>query len=220
MPFIQPKGKKYTVVSSKAFSALKRSKSKLNDKIDRRISKRMEKKIWNVSNTAVGLPTTGQMILLSGVTQETTAANDQVRVGDSIQPSYLEARLNFRRFTTTGGDIIRVIFFIWRVDDGVDPPVLADILGSGGTEHPLNHDGRQKYSILSDRVYSLGEDTSSRNRMQARFKFGRKKLPNNIVYDGSTITGTHNLYMLVLGDRSAPDDSDMDYYTRLHFTDA
>ncbi len=205
-------------------SMMKRRKGKkrtLNQTIKTAINRRMEKK--HVTTTASGtlVDATGDIIAVSGVAQATTAQTDILRVGDNICPYSLEARLNFRRNSANGGDIIRVIFFKWKGDDGDNAPTVADILGSTATvEHPLAHDSKALYVILSDHVLRLGNSDSSLNRVQYRKEFYSKKLGEKISFDGGAVTGINQLYMLILGDRANPDDSSVDYNVRLYFTDA
>ncbi len=143
---------------------------------------------------------------------------DLQRVGDTISPFELEWRINFRRTGAAGGDLIRVIVFVWKPST---IPVVLNVLNTDTVESPYNHDRHQQYRIISDRLYAMGELTSSINRIQARVKLRRKQLPAKIQFSGASTTASNHVYMIIVGDRaSGVDDSDASGTIRFHYKDA
>ena len=211
----------YTMPSRKYFRS-RRSRPALSKRqvksVKSLVNRTREKKIHGTVDTSVAVDQTGDVIDLCAVPQATTASTDLAREGDVISPYRLEARLNFRRSGTNGGDIIRIIFFKWKSDS---TPVISDILGgASNTEHPLAQDTKGLYVMLSDNVLRLGNYDSSLNRLQFKKFFSQKKLGQTVRYNGGTTTGHNKIYMCIIGDRAGADVSNVDYNCRLHFTDA
>lgn len=185
----------------------------------------------------------GAIIALSNMPQNTSAAG---RIGDSVNLKSMD--FNFDCIASQGtlgtwlaGDAynnLRVILFRWHENSVSSSPSVSSILnttlGSYTYLAPYNLDNMEAgmFSIMYDRTFIL-ENTPYWNGSTTLFASGQSSIHNvinkkiygralgrkKINYNGSALTGTGNIFMLVVSDSAATPHPYAQYAYSINYTD-
>lgn len=162
-----------------------------------------EEKYHDHTLTAANLTDSGAVANLTAISQETTAASDTVREGDSIRPQRLEMRVRMTRSTTVGGAAAcRLILFRYKNERG-SVPTVTDILESASVVSPKKHDDRFESKVLFDKLFTMNPGLAGTGNMNKVFDL-RFKLDGHVNYEGTnTIPNNGGLYLLYISDQSS-----------------
>lgn len=124
---------------------------------------------------------------------------DDDRIGDEIRLKHLYINMRCSQNGTSSPDVIRVIFFRWKANDGV-APVYDDILetNSGTAYYSAMSQYTNKHTEfvpLKDIYFSVGTNTNIRTY---RFKINLRNVMQEWIGTGSSATKTNGLYVLVV----------------------
>lgn len=131
------------------------------------------------------------------------------------------------------GDVynnIRVIIFQYHPNStpGLSTILLAGPSGSQDVLSLYNHDNRQEYRILFDRVFKTvgnanAATTPATNTVATnvrKFKIPLRKIRKYAQYTGGTLAGTNRIYIAYLSDSSAATHPTLEYSTKVFFRDS
>jgi len=172
-----------------------------------------KKKFDQTIDTTVS--TTGSVLPLSNVAQGDT---DQTRDGNSIKPLYLFGRARMTLYPSGGDTSLRVILLRDTQQTADTTPVIGDILdGSFALDFtlcPLNNESVGRYTILSDRTYTMYTDKPILTTIL------RVRLGGHIRFNG--VNGTdiqkNGLYLLLVSNQ-ATEVPTFQWAPRLTYTD-
>lgn len=117
------------------------------------------------------------------------------------------------------GNAFRIIVFQWRPDDNLDNPGLSQILDSSFTQPcfaPYNHNTRQKFKVLYDRLHAVYNGGVGEKAFHALIP--AKKANKHIRYVTGN-TGTNMIFVLVISDAAIQTPS-WSYGAYVNFTDS
>lgn len=205
----------------------RKGKSKYSDKPSKSFARKVkkvinavaEKKYHDIQAGTQSPDTSGVVVDLSAVPQDTTVSGDTVRVGDEIYIRSLQIRGNI--IDADSYNAVRVIVFQWLMDTSIAgaAPTVANILqsiaGGYGTLSSFNHDSHTQYRILYDKVFLPDTDDPIKYFKFYCSKFYRKK----ISFTAGGTGAANKLYLLLISDSSVASHPRVDYVTRLNFTD-
>jgi hypothetical protein len=148
------------------------------------------------------------------------------RDGRNAFPTSLQLKYWVGRDTSATApryEVVRVIVFVWHVDDNTAPPTIADVLESTGSGQRLvNSAYKQKptngFTVLHDQ--RIGVQTSG-----SQVKVGSAnltRLPRITFETGGALFGKNHVYLLLASDnpQPLPDGSALGYTSTCRFTDA
>jgi len=177
---------------------------------------------------------TGFVVPMSQITQGATATT---RVGESVRPKHFKfqykiiASANTVIASADQYNITRVIFFRWHDDSTTALPVLADILvnnvDADFTLANYNRDQATRYTILYDRCHVL-VNTPVWNGTTVLYEVGPGsvgcvessiKLRGSMNFRGAAITGTEQVFMLIVSDSSFTPHPQIDCQCETSYTD-
>lgn len=165
---------------------------------------------------------------VSGIAQGDT---DSDRTGDRVMLKKIYLRWNLVGYDTY--NFVRFMVFQWKPDNLISP-IPGDILlpGSSGAidfTSQYNHDKRQMYKIMYDKVLTTVGDGSQTSLTvypyQSNFIHYNKKtliIPNKqLQYDGGSSTiGTNQIYVMAVSDSLVPTHPLVSYTMKILYTDS
>lgn len=168
---------------------------------------------YKVKNTGIStdIDNAGAVAELIG-TNVSVGTGDTARIGDKIYLSRLYMNISFR--IPNGGDhtnVLRCVIFQWKV---ATTPGVTDILSSSTYDATYNHDGRQNYRILYDKIVDL----SYYGPAQKTYSIKIKNMARTITYQ-SNVAQRNALYILLLSDSGAVLNPNVDYDCKVYYTD-
>ncbi len=129
--------------------------------------------------------------------------SDGTRNGDQVTIVKLELRLDIRSDTTANiGSAIRMIIFQWHPTDATPPDidnVLLDTSITRSTQQGYLVDGRKNFTILSDKIFQVST-VAGTEFMHSVHTVITKGFRKNIDYNGTSVTGIDNCYLLAISD--------------------
>jgi len=172
---------------------------------------------WDVYLPATSITTTPTYL---GVCDPAQNASQGGRVADTIKLSRLELRLSINQVNTDLFSSVRVIFFLWKVDNAVDQPTGTDILHFLTTPEvaPYQWETRHKYTILYDRVFPLTGSATSLTTMSNVFVSKTINMRSaQVQFNQGAISGTGLPYVMYVSNSVAPPFPVMDMTTRCYY---
>lgn len=153
---------------------------------------------------------TGAITSLCIPTQGTTYIN---REGVVISPKSLQIRMQIEQSASARISFLRVIFFRGVRESGATYAV-TDILQAGAMDQPLVWLARDRFQLLSDKVYMFCDTDRTGIFVQKNIKLSKK-----LTFTGNA-TGIQDggIYMLLLSNEPTNTVS-VDWHTRTTFTD-
>lgn len=180
----------------------------------------VEKKFFDVSAYTQVPTSTPSIVNLSNIAE----GNDyNQRDGNSILLQSLQWRMNLAANASATRNFLRIIIFRDNDQRGTDPApgdLLETTAGDSALVSPLLHYVNQRFSILSDKCYTLNLNGDSGFKMIKKYM----KFPpgTHIKYQNTTGADASNwegaLYALFVSDQATNGPS-IDYFFRLRFTD-
>jgi len=154
---------------------------------------------------------------------------DATRDGDTIILKSVEWSMlyKYNNSSTLGdlkgsGNVVRFILFRWHPLSSDVSPTLAKIIQYTAVSYaphaPLNHDGRDQFDILIDKVIVL----DGFSKAFVNFK-GLQKLDSKLQFKASTTDGSGKLYFTCLSDAvsgTGPYPTLESYLIRVSYTDS
>jgi len=204
--------KKYSVgdLAHKAYRGVKYIKGLIN----------VEKKFFDVAGTAQAISSTPLILNLSNIA---TGDDYNQRDGNSILLQSLQWRIAMYANSAAVAHRIRIIVFRDNDQRGTDPAAsdLLEVTGSNNIiNSPLLHYVNQRFSVLSDKVYTLC--INGDNYFRTVKKFMKMPQGTHIKYQSTAGADASNwegaLYALFVS-VDVTNTPSMDYYFRLRFTD-
>lgn len=188
----------------------KRQKNEVKTLISRRSE--LKFKIQNQSSTAISSTASIAAIFVVG-----QGISDQQRIGDSLNwCGTLELNLQVVNGLGATGDNysnVRVILFQWHPSTTDYVPVTSDILLAGPSTNPdihsvYNHDNRQLYTIIHDKVYRTMGNVNTTNSVVTtltstgvmQIRIPTKRLQKKAQFTGGANTGTNQIFMIQVSD--------------------
>lgn len=207
--------KKYSVkdIAVSAWRSAKYIKSLIN----------VERKFFDSPGVAPSNVTdTPTIINLSNIAQGNDYNN---REGNSILCQSLQWRIQLATNVTSQAQSVRIIIFRDNDQRGTDPAVTdlleSTVSGYGMIVSPLLHYVNKRFSVLSDKVYTLSSNGDTFHRSIKKFM----KFPpgTHIKYQSTAGADASNwegaLYALFVTDQTTANFPTISYYFRLRFTD-
>lgn len=220
--------------------AKKKSKA---PKVSKAVKKYVKKAVKHVGETKhvekaqlawQPIDATGFIGRVSDTTQGTT---DQNRIGDQIQPVSIE--LGFFMWTDTSNPVFpvydsynqcRVILFQWHEDDAFNSPIQSDILLYSYYQNianvdiqmvsPYNWDQRHLFTVLYDNTYTIRPDVVGYPEQVLFKEHISIPVSRKIFYNAGGVSGSNNIYIMVVTDSTTPAHPNIQYLTQLRFKDA
>lgn len=147
------------------------------------------------------------------------------RVGDEVVLAGMY--LNVSCHADTLETQFRVIVFQWRDDDASGAPVVGNILQSSGSNvtymSPYDHDNGAQYTIVYDKSFvcipgqanGYRQDICNKSLPKTGYQFQKK-----IHFNAAGITGTNNLYLMVVTRNLVAGGDDFSFTSRITYRDA
>lgn len=237
MPFVKRGGQKTYRHSMRSKTMYGR---KLNPKQKKEvktiIARRQELKYFHYVQAATAVSTTADV---SGSPFDIVQGDqDQERDGDRLQwCGTLEFNLQVVSGQTAGtSDLynnVRVMLFQWHPTSTSAPsPVASDVLSQGPSGNPdiysvYNHDTRQNYKILFDRVYRVTlntngtiADNSNSTTGIRRLRISMKKARKDVQYVGNGLQGTNRIFLLTVSDSALATHPTLAFASKIFFRDS
>jgi hypothetical protein len=175
-----------------------------------------ERKFFDVAS-ANAISFSGSVFPLSDIPQ---GDSDQTRDGDQIMPKSLE--IGFQAFCADSSNTVRVVVFRWKPFFSFHNPLASDILQSTGTStgylSPLNHDKRKQFDLLYDHtvqmVLTMSNSVVSWSR---KIKLSAIKCQWNT---GQTTDVSNGFYVMAISDSAAIAHPQLQFYSRVNYTDS
>lgn len=182
-------------------------------------SLRPELKWYDVTNTDLAVYTTPGVVQLTPIVQGDTV-ND--RTGQKIKLKSIQFKGILRQTTGSDEAILCRIVILHDFDNRADPTwssvYNADTIYSLRDLNVSDIDPK-RFRIIYDRVFTLRRNTDEAERTRVSFKF-YKKLKTDVEYiSGNAGAGSGGLYLMVLGDTAQSTYIDLDYESRVRYTD-
>lgn len=177
---------------------------------------------WITGSTSFGGTGAGTGPITTQLTQIPQGDTDQQRDGDKFRL----IRHRFRAFVHPGSQTlcqVRVIVFQWFP---TSTPVIASILITGGTgsidvTSEYNHDRRQEYRILMDKMLTAGTSEGAGAQKAIKHIYNYKdKHANCQMNAGSTVDGTNQVWLIAISDTGAATYPSLKYTMKFFFTDS
>lgn len=208
------------------------------------IAKDIETKVYQSSIAPIAITNTGVIYPLTSIIQ--SVANDG-RVGDEIQLE--KCTFNFDCIASQAalgswlaGDAynnLRVIIFRWYENSLNYSPVVADVINTGLLSYtylaPYNYDSINEGSlhvcydktfILENTPYWNGSTTlfasgqsSIHNDLNHQL-YGRKLGKKKVIFNDALLTGSNQLFILLVSDSAATPHPYAQWNSTIHYTDA
>lgn len=159
----------------------------------------------------------GQLFQLTGTSQGDT---DQHRDGDRIRLQQLRMNYTMERNSTSvaQSSSIRMIIFQY-FDDDTTSPTLGTVMQNSvqAMISTLNHDNlkQKKFKVLRELVVTM-DDSDPTYTGSIVFPFRAR----NVQYNAGGVTGTGNVWLLVVGSDATTQEPFFSHYTKVTFTDA
>lgn len=173
--------------------------------VDHRIASLKTVKYFELFSNITTVSSSGTVVDLSAIPQGVAQLD---RVADTVFIQNADIRLSVVTANADIYNLVRIIFFTWKVDSALSAPTIADILAFTGST-PLvyanfNFENRQMYGVLKDIVFNMsGTSTNptknSQHYMEFRLPMSRRRIDYNL---GST-SGTGKIYFAVMSDSAA-----------------
>jgi hypothetical protein len=176
------------------------------------------------------MSTTGAITKVSTIAQGDT---DQTRDGDRLKYRSFKFICTINKHTSNTTDTLeyaRFIIFQWHPSDALKTPVLTDILrpdpslAAVGPRSHYNHDTRQMYKILYDKMVPMvglvansanPETTTNMKLFRSRIK---KKFSHQVQFDAGNSTGTNQIFIASIGS-TATNPMQVNVSFWIYFTD-
>lgn len=143
------------------------------------------------------------------------------RDGDEILLKKLSCRLNVISADNT--NIVRLIVFRWRADNttAANVPIPTNILQNLNATAFYNYTAfrSNEMTILYDKLVALSS-TGSQDMIIRRDLYGKNLGKKRITFDAAVITGTDQIYYLLISDSVAAPHPQVGGYFRLEYTDS
>nr|UOF81670.1 capsid protein [Cressdnaviricota sp.] len=183
-----------------------------------------ELKFLDVSVSNLQFNSTGTIRLLNGIVQGT---DYNQRIGRQIilKSIYLRMYLFPNAAATNVGDVLRIILGFDEQPNGA-LPIVTDILTSASTTAANNLNNRDRFKILVDKTFPVGQAITANAVAPIRgFKKVYKKCNWPVTYSGTTADiaslATGSLFILTVSENVAGITCwDANYHSRIRFTDS
>lgn len=205
-------------VGSKRKALNKRQKQQVKSLI----SRRQELKFYVSQTNAQAVSSAGVIFQLSVIPQGDT---DTSRDGDRLYLESMHVKGSITIADTV--NLFRLIFFQWKP---TSTPLISNILlngPSGGIDvySHYNHDTRQEFKILFDRLYHQEGNSSAAvapytPTSQIIVNFMRYKMNRQLQYQGGGTTGTNQIYYIAISDSGVIPHSELDMSVKFLFRDS
>lgn len=190
--------------------------------VKRMIGKVEEDKFLDVVTGATAVPS-GSGVLLGPYTNVPQGDTVNGRTGDVIQHRKVTMKMQL-----SASDVVnamRVIVFKWNANDAFDAPTAAKILQDVVSLPYLSPYldltvETARFTIMSDRLYSMVTGGDSSLIYRSFTFFGRKLGKKKCTFNPAATTGQGNIYVLAVSDSVAIAHPSIAVSSRLHFTDS
>lgn len=157
---------------------------------------------WKDTQINSVIDNTGDVVLLNGLTQGTTA---QTRIGRKAFMKYITVNGYAQVTPTTGLDqVCRIMFLISKDPNGL-APTIGDILQTGNVESLRNMKGNEDYKILKTFEFTLNASAKPGSKKLVRY-FRKLNFPTDyaLANNGNITDIEQNaIYMITLGTLNA-----------------
>lgn len=152
--------------------------------------------------------------LTGSIAQGTTAST---RIGMSIRLTHLKARTTITIADAT--QVVRVIFFRWKVSDTADAPAATELftatgLGSYSVGAPILPVKPSRFQIIKDVTITMATNWKPVQVLEHDIS-----LNWNVEYDIGVNTGKDHLYMATCSDSAAVSHPQMTHEFLVHYQD-
>ena len=192
----------------------------------------IEEKAHYVTSAST-VSTAGQFVALSSVPQGIGRVQ---RIGDVLR----KKRLNFAYTITAGApgilatadqyNVVRVLIFVWKQDNGLATPTTANILNTSTTTSPYNWDVRHDYQVLYDKSHVV-HNTPFWNGAAVQWDHGvgaTYTLPSQytlplkgmVEFDADSTSGDNHVYLMLISDSAFTPNPSYTFNSQLMFEDA
>jgi len=189
--------------------------------VERKMASIKTVKYYEIYSTTDTVSTTGQVVDISVITQ---GVGQLQRIADTVFVQRVDCRLSVNTANSDVFNLVRVIFFNWKVDSALSAPTIADILAFTGST-PLvygnfNFENRAMYGVWKDLTFNLSGTASnptknSQHYLEYSENMNKKRIDFNL---GST-SGTGKIYLAHMSDSSAVPYPQLNVNIRMWFMD-
>lgn len=204
------------------------------------INSSTELKSITAQSAGNSVSTTGTIIdLTSGIAQ---GYNKSQRVGDKL--TVKKIKFSWNAVAAQSGlvagsdayDMVRLIIFKWKENNGAINPVVANILDSTATDPtlaPYNFDQRKLYAICYDKCMTLYNSTvfdgtnvstehgpGSAMTLNNQALYGRRLHSPNVEFVNNSTDGTGKYYALIISNSQFANHPQLSIVYQIDYTDA
>jgi len=152
----------------------------------------------------------------------TQGVQQSERVGELIKLIKAEVSLTAANFTSDEFASMRMVTFLWKQDNAISTPGSGSILEdplTWSTLSPYNWQGRQKYRVLTDRIYALvgGTLNTSKTFVVDKFEIDLSGIVTQ--FNGTATTGTDHIYFFHMSDSALPPSPTARLHIRVWYSD-
>lgn len=185
-----------------------------------------EKKVIDTSISAYGCDTTGTVTLLNGVALGTDYTS---RIGRKTRNASLYIRGIITPYDANSGPTLARIIVVYDKQTDGAAPAVGDILNAVNSLAQLNLDNRDRFVVLVDKIYAVGEVSNVATQTFAGAptvhpvkiyrKIGMDTIFKNTGLASADIS-TGGIYMVTVGSQPSATAALLTCSTRVRFTDS
>jgi len=158
------------------------------------------------------------------------ALTDGGRVGDQCNLKSISWKVQLIKDPASAAafELLRIIFFQWKPSSANLVPTAAQLLLTDATTGTItyrsmyNHDHKQSYSILSDRVYVMtGATATTLNSNNVQYHRGvikHRRFAKKVQFNAASIAGSNKIYCLLIGNNTVTPPT-YNIHTEIFYTD-
>ena len=162
-----------------------------------------ELKVIDTDLSAItGFDTTGSVTLLNGIAQGT---DYNTRIGRKFTMKTLYCRMSLQPGATAANIALARFIVVYDRQSNGAAPLITDVLTAINDSSLNNLTNRDRFVIITDKVYKVGLSTSMESGRQVWKKYLKCNLEVTNGGTGATIASiqTGSLYLLTMGDKAA-----------------
>lgn len=184
--------------------------------INRTFARRVENKYHDIFGTLNVIAGTYNIQLLNGLNQN---AGDFARVGNEVCNELLHMKLAITFPDTTNR--VRTLI-IWDKQPNHSLPIIADLFTYTATpvDSFLNPDSKARFQVLYDKLHTGGNSGEAIRSINKTIKLRNKRTLYNGTTDTIASLNTNALYLITVSDSGLAPNPDVNYMTRLIYSDA
>jgi len=173
--------------------------------LERKMASIKTVKYYDTYSTNELVSTSGGVVDITIIPQ---GVSQLARVADTIFVQRVDCRINVNTANIDIINLVRLIFFNWRVDSALAAPTVADLLSFVGTT-PLvygnfNFENRAMYGVWKDITFNMsGTATNPTKNSQHYLEFSERMDNKRIDFNLGATSGTGKIYFAEMSDSDA-----------------